>query len=799
MVTCMLLQSGLPKSFWAEAITYAAYINNCIPRKTLDHHTPLQVMYNRKPDYEMLHTFGCEAWRHIPDNLRKSFDPKAEQCIFLGIQDNYSAFRLLRINTNTIMVSKDVEFVENSFPKIKDLTIQRTLSNFTPPTSIEPPTNATVDQTHTVEPVIPMEPVEEEPQEEIHTPLIQDKPIQSSDQIDSQLSPTQTQPQESRTSTDQIFTRSTYDPSGKLTLWEEDVNQTTKRPRTRTPNFHPDHLYNILEEVSKQQQQELSIPAIEPNSYTQAISDRNAARWKDAILEQYNALIRNNTWDLYKMTEIPRHTKLHKPVWKFKIKTDGRFKARLCFNGKHQRKGIDCYETFAPVARIENVRLTITLALRMEMRIHHGDVPDAFLNSPLDADVYMYMPQGFEQPGMVCKLNKGLYGLRQASLLWYKQMHQCLLSLHFKQTGFDNCIYYSEEKVTFISLYVDDILVMSKSQDIIDEIFKALHDKFKIKHMGVVKEYLGTEFHFDEQNRLHLSQGKFSFKLCQTYLSESDTPTKTPMSPRHVILPFNEAADEACSEIKFRAAIGSLLWLARSTRPDIAFIVSLLAQHQLKPSRKHWGAVRHVLKYIRGTLEYGIILNRNNDCSVLLKADASFADTQRGWHSTSGVALFVAGGLVQWLSKKQTTVALHTLEAEMLSIAEGVKVILWCKNCLENLPVLLSHSLNHRPTLETDSNSAVELIRNNDVDAKGIRHVRVKERLFLRHHQAGTFDIKWVPGKLQSVDLLTKGIKEVKRFLTLRDELVIDLRNFYSSKESPQENIEEDIKSNIRL
>jgi hypothetical protein len=107
-------------------------------------------------------------------------------------------------------------------------------------------------------------------------------------------------------------------------------------------------------------------------------------------LEQYNALIRNNIWDLYKMTEIPWNTKLHKPVWKFKIKTNGRFKARLYFNGKHQRKGIDCYETFAPIARIENMRLTITLTLRMEMRIHYGDVPDAFLNSPLNADVYVY-------------------------------------------------------------------------------------------------------------------------------------------------------------------------------------------------------------------------------------------------------------------------------------------------------------------------------------------------------------------------------------------------------------------------
>jgi hypothetical protein len=111
-----------------------------------------------------------------------------------------------------------VEFVENFFSKIKDLIIQRTLSNFTLPTSIKPSTNATVDQTHTVEPVIPMKPIEEEPQEEIHTSLIQNKPIQLSNQIDSQFSPTQTQSQESRTSTDQIFTKLTYDPAGKLTL-----------------------------------------------------------------------------------------------------------------------------------------------------------------------------------------------------------------------------------------------------------------------------------------------------------------------------------------------------------------------------------------------------------------------------------------------------------------------------------------------------------------------------------------------------------------------------------------------------
>jgi hypothetical protein len=101
--------------------------------------------------------------------------------------------------------------------------------------------------------------------------------------------------------------------------------------------------------------------------------------------------------------------------------------------------------------------------------------------------------------------------------------------------------------------------------------------------------------------------------------------------------------------------------------------------------------------------------------------------------------------------------------------------------------------------LETNSNSVVELIRNNNVDAKGIKHVKVKKRLFLQHHQASTFDIKWVLRKLQSIDLLTKRIKEVMQFLNLKDELVIDLRNFYLSKKSFQEYIKENIKSNIQL
>jgi len=134
----------------------------------------------------------------------------------------------------------------------------------------------------------------------------------------------------------------------------------------------------------------------------------------------------------------------------------------------------------------------------------------------------------------------------------------------------------------------------------------------------------------------------------------------------------------------------------------------------------------------------------------------------------------VSGSPILWISCKQGTVAQHTLEAEFLSAAEGIKVILWLTNIISSLPASITYIIPFKPVLESDSISTTKLIENGDVDAKGLRHVRVRKRLFLHHYQAGLFDLHWVPGLSHIVDLLTKNLKEVDRFKTLRQSILSD-------------------------
>jgi len=306
------------------------------------------------------------------------------------------------------------------------------------------------------------------------------------------------------------------------------------------------------------------------------------------------------------------------------------------------------------------------------------------------------------------------------------------------------------------------------------ETFQTLKDRFKIRHMGIISEYLGIQFDYIGKDKLLMHQEKYTKKICDAYLKEEETPVPTPMNPRTLIKAFDPEVDTDCPMPKYRAAIGGLLWLARCTRPDIAFSVSLLAQHQLRPSMVHWGAVRHLIRYLRGTLYHGIVLNRTRSGKCILKADASFADPQRGYYSTTGILLMVSGSPILWISRKQGTVAQHTLEAEFLSAAEGIKVILWLTNIISSLPASITYMIPFKPVLESDSISTTKLIENGDVDAKGLRHVRVRERLFLHHYQAGLFDLRWVPGLSHIVDLLTKNLKEVDRFKTLRQSILSD-------------------------
>ena len=305
----------------------------------------------------------------------------------------------------------------------------------------------------------------------------------------------------------------------------------------------------------------------EPRSYKQAISPEYCEKWLEPIQKEYKACILNKTWTELHRHDIPIGVQLHRPIWRFKSKTNGVNKARLCFDGRFQMQGFDFHETYSPVAKYPSVRLALATILALGGTIELGDVPNAFLNADVDADVYMEMPEGFnDDPNIVCKLNKSLYGLKQAAMLWHSAIDNHLTSsMGFSRLPDDRCIYVKGDSSDFVIviLYVDDIAIGSNKQSHIDSAFAALTDRFMIKRLGPLhnSQYLGMTVNISEDgSTIKMTQPHAIQKLLSKYKLESTTPTKSPFNPKVVLTKDN--GDPINDITRYRSLIGGLFWIA---------------------------------------------------------------------------------------------------------------------------------------------------------------------------------------------------------------------------------------------
>lgn len=235
----------------------------------------------------------------------------------------------------------------------------------------------------------------------------------------------------------------------------------------------------------------------EPMNYAQAVKDRN---WKAAMEREMQSIEENNTW---KLTELPPGKKIIGLKWIFKLKKDAegnivKYKARLVAKGYVQEYGVDYDEVFAPVTRLETVRILLALAAKCEWQVHHLDVKTAFLNGEIMEDVYVAQPQGFEKEGkknLVYKLLKALYGLRQAPRAWYAKLNSCLESLSFKRCPSEHAVYTRQEgeDKMIVAVYVDDLLVIGNNVSMIEKFKQQMNQKFDMSDMGMLSYYLGIE------------------------------------------------------------------------------------------------------------------------------------------------------------------------------------------------------------------------------------------------------------------------------------------------------------------
>jgi hypothetical protein len=275
-------------------------------------------------------------------------------------------------------------------------------------------------------------------------------------------------------------------------------------------------------------------PDTEPLTLKEALASNDADKWKMAMQDELDSLHHNNTWEL---TELPHGRKAIGSKWIFRIKRDEhgnveRYKARLVAQGFSQLYGIDYQETFSPVVRYASIRILIALATQYDYEIHQMDVTTAYLNGELEEEIFMKQPEGFQQGNLVCRLNKSLYGLKQSGRAWYSVIDAFLISLKFKRNDADHGVYsrYTNNSIIYITLYVDDLIIIGNSMPAVNQIKLELSSKFKMKDLGELHYILGIQVTRNrKQGTTTLSQHKYIEDILARYNMTNAKPVGAPL------------------------------------------------------------------------------------------------------------------------------------------------------------------------------------------------------------------------------------------------------------------------------
>ncbi|UYV73987.1 hypothetical protein LAZ67_11001719 [Cordylochernes scorpioides] len=555
----------------------------------------------------------------------------------------------------------------------------------------------------------------------------------------------------------------TYDTQMKIapiSIESEGSSQHQDEDSTQEGTCGTTHSYNLRPRKTSQCDVASAwiAESLEPVTYEEAMSSKDKINWEIAMNEEKQALIKNKTWELM---DLPDNAKAIGCKWIFRIKRKSngeidRYRARLVGKGFSQRRGIDYKETFAPVVRYDSVRVLLALATVMDMEIMQFDIKTAFLNGDLDEDIYMQIPEGkeVENKNLVCKLKKSLYGLKQSPRIWNEKFTYFLKQFQLTQSQADPCVFYqtkTDAKI-FLALYVDDGIMMSTSNNLLKELAQYLSSHFEVT-ISTQNQFVGLEIDKDkEKGLIFLSQTSYIKRILDKFNMTSCNSSGTPVDPNMKLTRENINDSHDMHNIPYAEAIGCLMFLAVCTRPDIAFTVNKLSRFMAAPVLTHWNALKRIFKYLKGTLDSGILYKRKDVIKLIGYSDADFAgdiDTRR---STSGYIFLLAGGPVTWTSQRQSVVALSTTEAEYIAASMASREAVWLKLLIKEL------TPNDNPVpLMIDNQSAIRLILNPEFH-KRTKHVDVKFHFIREQHKMKIIKIFNCPTEEQLADLLTKAL-----------------------------------------
>lgn len=396
-------------------------------------------------------------------------------------------------------------------------------------------------------------------------------------------------------------------------------------------------------------------------------------------------------------------------------------------------------------------------AVQKNWRLDQYDVKSAYLHSDLKENIYIRQPKGFERKGcekLYCKLKKSIYGLKQSGRCWNEHLDKELKKAGFNRNGVDPCVYEMNTDCgrAILVVYVDDILVISENSTMQQKVRRELESHFETKYLGPISKLLGVKFNHLKDGSVALSQGEYIDTLLKRFGLQEAKKVSTPMEERPSFL--DESDKEPRSrELPFRELIGGLLYLSQRTRPDIAFAVGKLAQYCSNFNEQHWNAAKRILRYLKGTKDNAINYSHSNE-PLMAYSDADWASDTCNRKSTTGYVLTLAGSPVIWRSAKQTSVALSSMEAEYVALAECAREVTWVQQFL----ISLGSQDNTKPVIVQSDRQAAIAHAKNYVDRSRTRHIAIRHHFIRDAVMDKTINLQYVNTSKNVADLLTKPL-----------------------------------------
>lgn len=711
-VRTLLFQARLPPSYWVEALHVAAHVLNITPSTTIQNQIPYTLLYNKRPIYAHLRVFGCLCYPNLNHSNLNKLSPRTTPCLFLGYPSQHRGYRCMDLKTNKIIVSRHVHFDEDKFPAAVS-SHRSDLYHF-------------LDTADDASPLF------------------------------------------------QSFLQALFPNQNKALNVPRPTSRPTSRPTRPDPLFRAPSSSTITTRsksgISKPKKIVSLLAKTKsplPNSHIKALADPN---WNPAMTDEYGAMIKTRTWALVPR---PPNTNIVRSMWLFKHKYDAdgalsRHKARLVANGKSQVERADFTETFNPVVKPATIRTVLNVAISLEWSINQLDVKNAFLQGDLEETVYMHQPPGFvdsSYPHHVCKLNKAIYGLKQAPRAWNSRFSKFLKLMGFVTSKADSSLFIFRKgrDCAYLLLYVDDILLTASSNILLQRILTKLKTEFPMTDLGKLRHFLGIKAEFNA-NGLFLSQAVYAQDVIARAGMSDCKPFATPVDLKSKLSIHD--GDPIDNPTFYRSLAGALQYLT-FTRPDISYAVHQICLYMHTPRQPHLHALKRIIRYLQGTLHYGLQLFKGQIDSLTAYSDADWAGCPDTRRSTSGYCVFLGPNLVSWSAKRQPTPSRSSCEAEYKGVANTVAELTWIRNLLFELHLPIKTA----SVVYCDNISSVYL-STNPVKHQRTKHIELDIHFVRDKVAIGEVKVLHVPTSLQYADIFTKVLpsslhKEFRTSLTV--------------------------------